>query len=103
MKKITVTLSRKERYTVGIIAKQLHTTRTCVVHKALHTYARAVRHQRIRKELVRCVQLGSKTTMNLKDRMVLRRLLRGKKPFTNDRQAIYERVFREKNGPKKVC
>ena len=79
MKKITVTLSRKERYTVGIIAKQLHTTRTCVVHKALHTYARAVRHQRIRKELVRCVKLGSKTTMSLTDRMVLRGLLRGKK------------------------
>ena len=103
MKKITLTLSPKERSSVGILAKQLHTTRSCVMHKALHAYARAVRHQRIRKELVRCVQLGSKTTMSLKDRMVLRRLLRGKKPFTNDRQAIYERVFRKKNGPKKVC
>ena len=91
MKKTTVTLSLKERYTVGIIAKQLHTTRSCVMYKALHVYAKALRHQRIRKELVRCVQLGSKTTMSLKDRMVLRGLLRGaKKPLINNRQAIYE-------------
>ena len=84
MKKITLTLSPKERSSVGILAKQLHTTRSCVMHKALHTYARALRHQRIRKELVRIVQLGSKTTMSLKDRMVLRGLLRGSK------KAIYE-------------
>ena len=84
MKKTTVTLSLKERYTVGILAKQLHTTRSCVMHKALHAYARAVRHQRIRKDPVRCVKLGSKTTMSLKDRMVLRGLLRGSK------KAIYE-------------
>ena len=84
MKKITLNISPKERSSVGILAKQLHTTRSCVMHKALHTYARALRHQRIRKELVRIVQLGSKTTMSLKDRMVLRGLLRGaKKPFTN--------------------
>ena len=84
MKKITVTLSLKERYTVGILAKQLHTTRSCVMHKALHVYAKALRHQRIIKDPVRCVKLGSKTTMSLKDRMVLRGLLRGaKKPFTN--------------------
>ena len=79
MKKITLNLSPKERSSVGILAKQLHATRSCVMHKALHTYARALRHQRIRKELVRCVKLGSKTTMSLKDRMVLRGLLRGKK------------------------
>ena len=91
MKKTTVTLSLKERYTVGILAKQLHTTRSCVMHKALHVYAKALRHQMIRKELVRIVQLGSKTTMSLKDRMVLRGLLRGaKKPLINNRKAIYE-------------
>ena len=104
MKKITLTLSPKERSSVGILAKHLHTTRSCVMHKALHTYARALRHQRIIKDPVRCVKLGSKTTMSLKDRMVLRGLLRGaKKPLINNRQAIYERAFREKNGPKKVC
>ena len=104
MKKITLNLSPKERRSVGILAKQLHTTRTCVIHKALHTYARALRHQRIRKELVRIVQLGSKATMSLEDRMVSRGLLRDKKkPLINNRQAIYERAFREKNGPKKVC
>ncbi len=84
MKKITLNLSPKERRSVGILSKQLHTTRSCVMHKSLHVYAKALRHQRIRKELVRIVQLGSKTTMSLKDRMVLRGLLRGaKKPFTN--------------------
>lgn len=76
MKKTTVTLSLKERYTVGILAKQLHTTRSCVMHKALHAYVKALRHQRIRKEPVRCVQLGSKTTMSLKDRMELRALMK---------------------------
>ena len=76
MKKITLNISPKERSSVGILAKQLHTTRTCVMHKALHTYARALRHQRIRKELVRIVQLGSKTTMSLKDRMELRALMK---------------------------
>lgn len=50
MKKTTVTLSLKERYTVGILAKQLHTTRSCVMHKALHVYAKALRYQIIRKK-----------------------------------------------------
>ena len=76
MKKTTVTLSLKERYTVGLLAKQLHTTRSCVMYKALHAYAKVLRHQRIRKEPVRCVQLGSKTTMSLKDRMELRALMK---------------------------
>ena len=48
MKKTTVTLSLKERYTVGILAKQLHTTRSCVMHKALHVYAKALRYQKRR-------------------------------------------------------
>ena len=63
MKKTTVTLSLKERYTVGILAKQLHTTRSCVMHKALHVYAKALRYQKRRDK---------------------------KKPFTKYRQAIYE-------------
>ena len=76
MKKITLNLSPKERSSVGILAKQLHTTRSCVMHKALHVYAKALRHQRIRKDPIRCVKLGSKTTMSLKDRMDLRALMK---------------------------
>jgi len=48
MKKITLNLSPKERSSVGILAKQLHTTRTCVMHKALHVYAKALRYQKRR-------------------------------------------------------
>ena len=77
MKKVTINFSLKERNTVGALAKQLHTTRSCVMHKALHAYAKVLRHQRIRKEPVRCVQLGSKTTMSLKNRIELRALMKG--------------------------
>lgn len=84
MKITTFSLSPKECKQITTLAKTLHTTRTCVMHKALHAYAKVLRHQRIKKDHVRIVQLGSKTTMSLKDRMVLRGLLRGtKKPFTN--------------------
>lgn len=76
MKKTTINLSLKERSSIGILAKQLHTTRSCVMHKALHAYAKALRHQRTRKEPVRCVKLGSKTTMSLKDRIELRALMK---------------------------
>ena len=48
MKKITLTLSPKERSSVGILAKHLHTTRSCVMHKALHVYAKALRYQKRR-------------------------------------------------------
>ena len=62
MKKTTVTLSLKERYTVGILAKQLHTTRSCVMHKALHVYAKALRYQKRRdkKSHLRTFDFGKK-------------------------------------------
>ena len=50
MKKKTVTLSLKERNTVGALAKQLKTTRSCVMHKALHAYAKALRYQKTREK-----------------------------------------------------
>ena len=48
MKKTTINLSLKERSSIGILAKQLHTTRSCVMHKALHAYAKVLRYQKMR-------------------------------------------------------
>lgn len=82
MKKTTVTLSLKERYTVGILAKQLHTTRTCVMHKALHVYAKALRYQKRRDK---------KSHLRSID-----------KPFTKCQKAIYELEYVKKRTKKRI-
>ena len=86
MKKTTVTLSLKERYTVGILAKQLHTTRSCVMHKALHVYAKALRYQKRRDKkshLRTCIVLSEK-------------------PFTKCQKAIYELEYVKKRTKKRI-
>ena len=79
MKRATITLSLETQERLKRLASQMHTARICVMHKALRTYAKALRKKRIRKSNVRCVQLGSKTTMSLEERVVLRALLRSRR------------------------
>ena len=87
MKKTTVTLSLKERYTVGILAKQLHTTRSCVMHKALHVYAKALRYQKRRDKKSHLRSTDKPFTNTIKIRTKIKALNEGvfseKKPFTN--------------------
>ena len=87
MKKTTVTLSLKERYTVGILAKQLHATRSCVMHKALHVYAKALRYQKRRDKKSHLRSTDKPFTNTIKIRTKIKALNEGvfseKKPFTN--------------------
>ena len=87
MKKITLNLSPKERSSVGILAKQLHTTRTCVMHKALHVYAKALRYQKRRDKKSHLRSIDKPFTNTIKIRTKIKALNEGvfseKKPFTN--------------------
>ena len=44
MKRATITLSLETQQQLKRLASQLHTARICIMHRALHAYAKALRY-----------------------------------------------------------